>query len=312
MLKKPNIFIVGAAKAGTTAMHSMLGLHPKIFMSPVKEPNFFSKDILVDNFDSSNRMKFQNLNYERDEDGNILPRHQLYLRKENDYFNLFDKALKEHDVLGEASVSYLYSKVAAAEIYKFNKDAKIIIILRDPVERAFSHYLMDLKVGRISPNVNFANFALKEYEKSGYWGKDPLYLELGLYFEQVKRYTDIFPKENILLMSYKDFRKDNIAVMNKIYNFLKLSPIELDFSVHKKNSAKVPKNILAAMILRSPLAKMAVRSFINPKILKGVRNKLMSSKNLPQLDATDRLLLNDFFSRDLQKLSDHYNIDIQM
>ena len=307
--KTPNLFIVGAAKAGTTSLHAILDQHPNVFMSPVKEPNFFSKDILTENFDSAFRRKYNNLNYKRDNEGEIIPMHQLYIRNAKNYFDLFDKASDEHEIIGEASVSYLYSKSAAAEIYNYNKNAKIIIVLRNPVERAFSHYLMDLKVGRIRPQENFFDFALQDYQNTGCWGRNPLYLELGLYYEQVKRYMNLFPRENVLIVSYADFKADNARVIDQICEFLEISSIKLSTSKNE-NSAKIPRNKIASFIIRSSFVKTISKALISPEIIRKVKERLLSSQNLPRLNVEDQFKMDEFYKDDLIKLKESYNISL--
>ena len=126
--KKPNFFIVGAPKAGTTSLYAYLSMHPEVFMpSTIKEPDYFShKAILA-----------QNLYYNTTHVTNL-----------EEYLDLFSLANGEK-AIGEASVSYLYYQEAARNLYDFNPEARIIIILREPVERAFSHYLMDARLGLI-------------------------------------------------------------------------------------------------------------------------------------------------------------------
>lgn len=305
--KKPNLFIVGAAKAGTTSLHAILDQHPNVFMSPVKEPNFFSKDILIENFDSEFRKKYTNLNYKRDDEGKIIPMHQLYIRDVKNYFDLFDKVKDEHKIIGEASVSYLYSRSAAAEIYNYNENAKIIIVLRNPVERAFSHYLMDLKVGRVKPQKNFFALALQDYQNTGYWGSNPLYLELGLYYEQVKRYMSLFPRENIFIVSYADFKANNARVIDQICEFLEISPIKLS-TFKNENSAKIPRNKIASFIIRSNYIKTLTKAIISPEIINKLKGKLLSSHNLPSLSVEDTWRMDEFYKEDLVKLKESYNI----
>jgi len=116
-MRYPNFYIVGAAKAGTSSLYSYLKDIPGIFMSPIKEPNYFSRQILPDN-------------------------HRLKpIRDENKYLNLF-KGAKNETILGEASPSYLVDPGAAELIHYYSPHAFILISLRDPVERLFSHYLM--------------------------------------------------------------------------------------------------------------------------------------------------------------------------
>ena len=175
MEKIPNFFIVGAAKSGSTALQEMLSKHPNIYMSPVKEPHYFSNDIKKNDFTTLNK-KFRKQRIKFDSDGSVVPRHQLYIDNEEDYLRLFKDSCENHKSLGEASVSYLYSKNAAKNIYQFNSNSKIIIILRNPIDRAFSHFLMDLRLG----NTKFTNFidAMKsDFEiKNKGWGVSHLYV----------------------------------------------------------------------------------------------------------------------------------------
>src|SRR6056297_944384 len=139
--KTPNLFIVGAAKAGTTSLYHYLKSHGDVYFSPVKEPNYFSTDIKTAEFTSIYKRNVDVVPkdfYNKKPEKNI----QLsFIRDENRYRNLF-QWVNGKSVVGECSTSYLYSKEAAENIIKFNPKAKIIIVLRNPAERTFSHYLM--------------------------------------------------------------------------------------------------------------------------------------------------------------------------
>ena len=125
---KVRIFIVGAPKAGTTSLHYYLNEHPEILMSSVKEPDFF-------------------LEKEIDDIG--LYYGTTRIETSDKYHNLFSDK-KDEEIFGESSVSYLYYPEVPKRIKEYNTEAKIIIMLRNPVDRAFSHYLMDFKLGLLS------------------------------------------------------------------------------------------------------------------------------------------------------------------
>ncbi|WP_353686678.1 sulfotransferase [Thermodesulfovibrio sp. 3462-1] len=199
--KIPNFFIVGAQKAGTTSLYEYLKEHPEIYMSPVKEPHYFAKDLDYENM-------------RRD-----MKRTTIFIRTLEEYLELFN-GVKNEKAIGEASPSYLYSKVAAYEIKKFNPDAKVIMILRDPVERAYSHYLMNLRDG-LTSEKDFIKEVLSDLKKPKKgWGISHLYIELGLYYEQVKRYLDTFPKDNVKILLYEDFKLNTYEVIKDIFSFL--------------------------------------------------------------------------------------------
>ncbi|MBP6414624.1 MAG: sulfotransferase, partial [Bacteroidia bacterium] len=129
---KPDFFIVGAAKSGTTSLYHYLNQHPEIYLSPIKEPNFFSSDIKIENLRQSvkNRIKAENID-QFFNDGMKRTIHRAFIRDEHQYLQLFAPAAPGQ-LKGEASPSYLYSEVAAKSIFAFNEKAKIIIILREP------------------------------------------------------------------------------------------------------------------------------------------------------------------------------------
>ena len=180
----PNFFIVGVGKGGTTSLYKYLSFHQEIYMSPIKEPNYFAKDI----YDFHDCLDIQSP-----------------LENFESYIALF-KNVKNEKAIGEASVSYLYSNIAPFEIRKLIPDAKIIIILRNPIERALSHFLMNLRDGLII-DTEFCRAIQKR----------PLYLELGLYSKHIKKYYSIFSKEKILLLFYEDLKENPLDLLKKIW-----------------------------------------------------------------------------------------------
>ena len=209
-----------------------------------------------------------------------------------DYESLFSNVRNEK-AIGESSISYLYSKVAAKEIFKFNPKAKIIIILRNPLERAFSHYLMDLKHGYASGS--FIEEIKKDQirERKG-WGISNLYIELGKYEEQIKRFTKIFPKEQILLLNFDDLKKNNKKLIRRVFNFLNIDQnvkIDLD-EIH--NKSKVPKNNFVKGIMKIRPLRKILRKMPN-KFKLYFENRFFSDKNNPKLTEEDREFMNKYY-----------------
>lgn len=243
MLNKPNLFIVGAAKAGTTSLYHYLNAHEEIYMSPVKEPGFFCSDIRWDGFRKEYKKGTQFVAEEYFSQPHKPKRHITFIDKEKDYLRLFENS-SYVKYRGEASTAYLYSQHAAAEIFKFNPKAKIIIILREPVERVLSHYFMDVS-GGVQKEGNILKALKKDYTSNQKgWGKSNLYIELSLYFEQVKRYIKIFPKEQILFLKFEDLKKDNNMVMQEVFQFLDLTGPKSETAIisRKYNKTRIPRN----------------------------------------------------------------------
>lgn len=219
----PNFFIVGAPKAGTTSLYHYLDQHPQIFMSPIKEPNYFAPEIRAENFSDELQegIARDRAELRRYLDGSMSEKRFGALGLEwTDYLKLFGK-VQDETVIGEASVCYLWSQSAAGNIFRAVPDAKILMILRDPAERAFSQYMQ--WVTKDVLRCSFREQVEKSLQSNG--RKFELmrpFLEMGLYYEQVKRYLDLFPRENMQVIFYEDYRGDAPGVVAEVLRFLEV------------------------------------------------------------------------------------------
>ncbi len=230
----PNFFIIGVGKGGTTSLYKYLSSHPEIYMCPIKEPNYFAKDLY----------KFHDcLDV------------QTPIKEFKDYIALFKNA-KGKKAIGEASVSYLYSDVAPFEIKNLVPDAKIIIILRNPIERALSHFLMNLRDGLIV-DTNFCKAIQKR----------PLYLKLGLYSKHIEKYFNVFNEDNVLILFYEDLKENPIDLLRKIFLFLGVSPEYLPGELNRWNASYIPKSLFIHKLIVNAQKRTAN---ILPKTLKHV------------------------------------------
>ncbi|MBE9044358.1 sulfotransferase [Pleurocapsales cyanobacterium LEGE 10410] len=205
---KPNLFIVGQPKSGTTALHKFLGQHPEIFMSSVKEPHFFCSDFHLESDRAYGKQRF------------------FDYRSESAYMQLFAKA-NGVKIAGESSTNYLYSQVAAEKISNFNPDAKIIIILREPAKFLYSlhsHYVKFTEENEPDFLTALALETEREQEKAtSPRVTSPSYLYYSQrvqYREQVKRYCDRFNREQIKIVVFEEFKSENDRVYREILEFL--------------------------------------------------------------------------------------------
>ena len=207
----PNLFIVGQPKSGTTSLHTFLSGHPDVLMSLDKEPCYFCKDF-IDESDSFHNEKF----------------FFLY-RTEDAYRNLFQNS-NDRKICGESTTYYIYSAVAAQEIAKFNPDAKIIIVLRNPVDML--HALHSQYCARAQEDVLDFERALgmEQSRKEGknipfnaYFPSMLYYADRVKYALQISRYLKVFPRKNILILSFEEYKMDNAVVFSQILNFLEVS-----------------------------------------------------------------------------------------
>jgi hypothetical protein len=199
----PNFLLVGAAKSGTTALYYQLKGHPEIFLSSIKEPCFFSAGFL--------RLPQQG----------ILDDRKVYVKTFADYCNLFAGAAGKK-AIGEASADtlYYYKKTIPA-IKQVLGDPRIIILVRNPVDRAFSAYLHLVRDNR--EYLSFEEGLAREDERIRRdWQCMWHYKKRGMYYDQVKAFMKEFSRVQVLL--YDDFKQDPLAVIKQVCQFLEIDP----------------------------------------------------------------------------------------
>lgn len=203
--RAPDFYIVGHAKCGTTALYEMLNEHPGIFMPELKEPLYFATDL---------RLRFQR------RAAGPLP------TELSEYLALFTPAAPGQ-IVGEASSSYLWSREAAAGIAAQRPDAKIIAILREPASFLRSLHLQLLQ-NHIETEKDLRGAIELEPErregrripKRSVRPQALLYSERVRYVEQLRRYEELFPPEQIKVLIYDDFRADNEGTVREVLRFL--------------------------------------------------------------------------------------------
>lgn len=294
MFSKPNIdlFIVGAAKAGTTSLYNYLGEHPDVFFPLVKEPNFYSRA------EAHNPTAYVN-----PKKGKFY--HNKIIRDKKLYFSLYEGS-QSFKIVGDASPSYLWDLKTAQKIKADFPSTKIIILLRDPVQRAFSQFLMDLKDGNQQQPDFLKALKNDKKQKLHVWGRAHLYEELGLYYQQVKQYMDTFPKENVKILLYEEYITDTKKALLGILDFLDLDQSHINTINHGKihNPYMEPKNRYANVLLGLKKKTGVFKQWIPSFIKNSINNKILfkeGKKPLIPKDAED--YLKQIFSEDVEKLS---------
>jgi len=279
---KVGFFIVGAPKAGTTSLFHYLNTHPEIKMSSAKEPNYFSDKELFD----------QGLYYGTSRIDT--------LQKYNSLFS----GRKKEKLMGESSVSYLYYSEVPKRIKVYNTDSKIIVMLRNPVDRAFSHYLMDYRLGLTSES-----FESEFNKKIGL--KFQQYFLLGNYSSQVKRYIDVFGRENIHFIWYSDFKKNTSLELEKVFDFLSLNTNYcLDFNkVH--NSFFMPKNNIVRKIYSIIWLRKVLVSLIPSTFISLIKSILFNKGNKPKISVEVRNSVSLYFEKDIEILEKLLSINLE-
>ena len=284
---KPDFFIVGAPKCGTTAMYQYLKAHPEVFMPAYKEPHYFAED-------------FHGAWIER-------------FRQQEDYLRLFADAGKAKRV-GEASTWHLYSRCAARKIHEFNPEACIIIMLRSPVDMLYSLYQQFCYT--LDENLPSFEEALAAEERRKQGADLPptlqimpealFYQETVKFTEQVSRYLEVFGREQVHIIIYDDLKAETRAVYQQTLEFLNIDTrFEPDFNA--VNASKYPRNaVIQRFLMRPPAWVMAAGKAVLP-LARPLYWKLrgMNSRHeaRPPLDPALRSQLQREFLPEVERLS---------
>lgn len=288
-VKEPNFFLVGAAKSGTTALYHALSQHPDVFLTAVKEPHFYA--YLAD-----------------PSTGGHLFADQASARSY--YRDLYAGAAGQRAV-GDASTTNLVVTGAAAAIARDAPSAKIVAILRQPVDRAFSHYCHFLAAGG-EESLSFAR-AIRE-EKARQARGYPFtyqYLGWGRYAEQLPPFYDLFGRDRVLVLLYDELCDDPRSVVRRTCEFLGVdascaSPIE------RHNQIPVPRFPGAIRALKCEgragwVVRRAVPTRFRRPIADWVSQRVTSR---PALDADLRAELTAALADDISRLEDLIACDL--
>lgn len=199
----PNTFIVGAPKCGTTALCSYLAQHPNVFMSDPKEPHYFAHE--------------------------EMPRRTHYYNDLQSYLALFTKATPEHSIIAEGSVWYLFSEYGIRKIFDFNPNAKLIVMLRRPDEMVHSYHNQailsfneDILDFELAWHSSVGDFPSRIFTKHCDEPKLLRYDKIANYGSQLERLFNIFPKDQVLVILFDDFKTCTSDVYNDTLKFLNL------------------------------------------------------------------------------------------
>jgi hypothetical protein len=228
-LRVPDFLVVGAARCGTTTLYSLLDRHPRIFFPTEKEPTFFS-------------VYGQEWSYIDIRTGKKV----AYVVEElDDYLKLFEAAGPDQ-LIGEGSTWYLYLYQAAIDnirkIYGDKSTAlRILILLRNPVERAWSHYWLKRRNGEESLGFEEAiEAAVVKQRQERHYVPSFNYIDYGRYFLQIKAYREAFEWVKVLLL--EDLTRDMAKEIVEVFEFLGLEPIDVSNKMKRLNVAGSPKN----------------------------------------------------------------------
>jgi len=295
----PNFFIVGAAKAGTTSLHYYLQQHPDIFLPSMKESFFFS---------GFRRNSFNGIGSEYGHD----------IVEELDSYKKLFQDVKNEKAIGEACVAYLYFfERTINNIRTYLKETpKIVIVLRDPAERAFSNYRHHVR-DRIE-NLSFAQaieHSTLEKRKNERWWWGFQYIDVGYYYNQVNAYIKAFGNDNVKIYLYEDLEENTHEVINNLFGFLGLTNNLRPDITARYNVSEIPRSDSLQNFLYSKDDKL--KRALRPVVLNilGRENterlvNYFKNKNLLRMKSGTRRRLIRLYKDDILRLESLIDRDL--
>lgn len=293
---KPNFFIIGAPKCGTTALSEYLKSHPNIFMSAPKEPHYFAED---------------------------FAKHRL-VKTLDEYLELFKDVNQHHLAVGEASVWYLYSEVALQNIYNFDDRAKIIVMLRNPLEMIPSYHSQGLFNCNESETELETAWDLQWQRSQGInlpalcrEPKTLQYAKIAKFGEQIEKLLTIFPCQQIHIIWYEDFALATKQVYENVLTFLGLSS-DGKVKFERINANKIHRFKVLGQLTEKPPQKLVdiaikAKNFLGLERLKIIEtikkiNKLERQRKSISIELKSKLIAE--YKEDINKLSEILNKDL--
>lgn len=286
---RPTFIVIGAAKAGTTALYWYLSEHPHVHMSPVKETNFFAFGL--------------------DDSGHPLygdpDLHRFPIRDWDSYLELFSGA-GDSKAIGEASPIYLECPQAAGRIAAALPDVKIICGLRNPVDRAYSDYQMYLR------NRGQDLVAGEALSPGAAWARpDSHWMRIGRYHDMLSRYLTVFRRDQVHVYLFEEMKRQPLEVVQDVYRFLGLDP-------SFRPDLETPHN-LGGMPARRGLEKVLtnkrLRSLVEPLVPRTAANLIrrVRTSNLrpaPPLPTEMRAVMLEVFREQIERTATLLDMDL--
>ncbi len=251
----PNFIIIGAAKSGTTSLYNYLKQHPSIYLSAIKETNFFATNFVDDN------PTFEELDFTLEQAKKL----SFPITNLEAYQQLFAHVSFNQTARGEVSPLYLNSFIAAEKIKFHIPDVKLIAILRNPIDRAYSGYQMQLR--QTNENRSFASNL----------NRDEIYIRSGFYYKQIKRFYNTFDRNQIKILLFENFKQNPLKSIQEIFDFLEVDNTFVpDLSI-KFNQGGVPKNKGIYDFILNSKSSMILQTNIKRFIPTAARRKLATT-----------------------------------
>jgi hypothetical protein len=275
----PNFLVIGAYKSGTTSVHHYLRQHPQIYVPRLKEPSFFA---FQDGADADH------------------PAAATAVTDMSEYRRLFE-GVRDEIAVGEVSPEYLANPGAPARIRACLPDVRLIAILRNPVERAYSDFLMYRRNGE-EPFADFGRALDQQEDRYRRRQSTGYYVRTGFYAEQLARYFDLFPSTSIDVYLFEDLVRDPGAVMGEIFRSLGVEVLDVP-GLEQHNVSGEPRNALVAFALRSRRWAMPVLGILPDRARPRIEGLVQRGLRRPALPPDQRARLQEVYRDDILSLA---------
>ncbi len=293
----PNFFIVGAQKSGTSALAGWLQQHPNVFMSLPKEPGYLA---------------FLEQGYPfPDGYGGRAPASDWVINDERTYLELFSTASTQETVLGDASTWYFSVNGTAQRIKQFSPEARILVILRNPADRAYSAWC-HARRDKLEPCERFSE-ALDMEQERGEVEFLLRYYQMGLYSEALSEYLRVFDPSRLLVLFYEDLLGDEQTLWAKLCKFLAIDSLDRPPPQRRLNRSGQPRSELMQRMLKSYPLRKAVQRLIPYSGATMIKEKLdrVNLRRFPPLDPVNRKHLQELYRQDIEQLENLTGRDLR-
>ena len=299
----PNFFLAGTPKSGSTSLNRYLEQHPDIFMSPIKEPHYFADEVRIENFSPLFRSRAQPMiKVLRDFLDGPMTTHCSAgpVSEWTDYCRLFRHAGTETAV-GESSVCYLWSRTAVRNIEARLPGARYLVMLRNPVERAYSQYvhMLSFAESTISFREHVEN-SLRSTSKQ--FSEMYPFLQFGFYAEQLDRLFQLVPRGRVHICYHEDFSREPATLLREIFGFLGVNSTFVPDCSERHMVARVPRSYpLRRWLKRTGVWQVA--HFLPASLRSRLHRTVFRPRRDLAIEARDYAFLAEYYRRDVDKLS---------
>jgi len=294
----PNFLIIGVPKAGTTMVYKCLAQHPDVFLPDLKEPRFFThKDKTISDEDPVNQNTVTDL---------------------DEYRSLF-RPVSSQTAIGEVSPGYFSDSQAPHLIRDILHSPKLLVVLRNPIKRAFSHFVFAKQKNFEPESATFEDVLKHKKVCVGNWTRSRSYVETGYYYKHLTRWRSLFGRDKVKILFFEDLKSDSISFIQSVYDILKINNSFKPDVRSRYAKSGLPKNkIVHRVLTKTGYLKNAFKKIFATRIVEAIRQlseplrTRLKNMNLekPKLPNEIYLRLANKYEQDIRNLEDEVGRDL--